>query len=171
MGLFEKIFGGSKSTSGLDIKREEGIFGSTEESGRLAGKAEAGFGDLIDPDMLASLKSALGIGGAEPFETTTAQGDVLSQIMDVAGGRSATRGLGAPTTAGLAKSIAQPLMEFRTNTASNISNAMQNLGQLAAGGARGFMDLGNLAQERVFSGQQSKEFSTPGILGTLSKFA
>ena len=169
MGLFEKIFGGGRVTSGFEVQERPGVFG-TPDSRRLAERAEAGLGGIVDPELLGGLKSALGIEGARPFETSTAQTNILNQIMDLAGGRSATRGLGPGTASGLAKSIAPTLAGFQTSTAANISNALQGLGELSLGGVQGATNLAQLAGPQFFSGGVSQSTETPGILGTLSKF-
>src|SRR3990167_314420 len=107
--LMQSLFGGSKTTSGMQRMSEPGIFGASPESTRLAQRTETMLGG--EPDLLSLLRNELMNPSFAP--QTSSEQSLLSSILDLAGGRSASRGLGVPTMSGLGQAIAPTLVDLR----------------------------------------------------------
>ena len=172
MGLFSKIFGGGETKSQSLVHEKEGIFDSTPDSGRLAKKAESTLGSIIPQNILASLESVLGLPGAmkQNFQDNPIIKRALQMGRDDENMQSAMR-LGRPATEGdIGARIAKDLMAHQNTQAGNLTNALSQLGQLGLGQAQGQTNLGQAGMKRLLGGNESTSNTTPGILGTLSKF-
>ena len=130
----------SKSTSAPVFKEfpgayPTGVAGSREKSGELAGSLESLLADqsFLQPDFAPQ---------------TTNEQNLLNSLMDVTAGRGAVRGLGAPTQAGLAESIAPTLLGLRQQDIQNRLGARgQDIG--------GLLELIGLAMPQLIGGQTS----------------
>lgn len=171
MGLMDTLFGGTKSSTTINKMTDPGIFGASPESTRLASGAESILGST--PDLLSSLRNELLNPSFAP--TTSSEQDFLSTIMDLAGGRSAARGLGAPTMGGLAQTLAPALMDIRNNRVSNLSQALGIEQGFRGQTLGGMMDLGTLAMpQNIYIPTTETKQTTgllPGIAGVLGSFA
>lgn len=156
--IFRKIFGGS--TSGTRAIEGSGAFGAPD-SGRLARFAESRLTGGPS-DIFQTLQSELLAPQFGP--RSDVEESFISSIADIAGGRSAGRGLGIPSFGGVAQTIAPALQGLRQQRVSNLSQA---LGQETTGRGQtlqGLMQLIQLAQPKL--GQFKEE--DKGIGGVLS---
>lgn len=113
------IFGGGKTETEVDFRQFPGVFGASEESGRLA---EALEGIL------------LGAPPNVPFGPTTAsETGLLESLTNLTQGASAARGLGPATPGALAQVLAPALIGLRGAEAQRgISRRGQNIQGLLA---------------------------------------
>ena len=161
MGLASSLFGGS--TTKTKQFQLPGIFGAGADSGRLARGAESLLGE--EPDLLGLLRSELTSPNFAP--QTSSEQSILSSIMDLTGGRSAARGLGAPTQGALAQSIAPTLVNQRNARVSNLAQALGLEQGFRGQTLGGLLELGTLAMpQNVFQPQIEQSGGIlPGIAG------
>ncbi len=111
----------SKQTTDFIVKEFPGLFG-TPEGARVGGKLENILGrPAFDSPFSQPLEQALLQPTFGP-ETASEQA-LLGSIMDVTAGRGAVRGLGAPTQASLAQSVAPQLIGMRQQGIENLLGA------------------------------------------------
>lgn len=148
--------GGSSSTQTTDflVKQFPGLFG-TPEGARIGGQLESTLGG---PGFTSAFSQPLEQALLSPTfgpETASEQA-LLGSIMDVTAGRGAVRGLGAPTQASLAQSIAPELIGMRQGRIENLLGAQSQ--DITAGlGGRGqniggLIELAGLAMPQLIGG-------------------
>jgi hypothetical protein len=117
--------GGGKQVSDPVFRQFPGAFGASPESGRLAGSLE---------DILS--------GGTRFEPRSMSETNLINSLADLAGGRSAVRGLGAPTAGSVAGAIAPTLVGLRQGERG------QNI--------QGLLELIGLAMPQVVGGQRTR---------------
>ena len=163
----QDLFGGSTTTTDIQKRTDPGIFGASPESTRLAGRAENILG--TEPDLLSMLRNELMNPSFAP--QTSSEQSILSSIMDLAGGRSASRGLGAPTMGGLAQSIAPTLADMRNQRVNNLSQALGLEQGFRGQTLGGLMELGGMAMPQNMYIPTQNTQQTAGILPALTGLA
>ena len=126
-------------------------------------------GDYEASSILANRASDM-IGAASPFSksledsilhpsyapTSAADTAMLNDVMDATGGRTASRGLGAPSQTALAEAIAPQMMQNRQNQIANLMGA-QGLAQQGQGqNLQGLLELIGLAMPQVMGSSYSQ---------------
>jgi len=161
--LGQDLFGGSTTTIQKDTL--PGIFQAGPDSARLAGQTETMLGQ--EPDLLGMLRNELMNPNFAP--QTSSEQSILSSIMDLAGGRSASRGLGAPTMGGLAQAIAPTLANQRNQRVSNMAQALGLERDFRGQSLGGMLDLGTLAMpQNVFMPTTNQNMGIlPGLTGLM----
>ena len=166
-GFMDTLFGGGSSKTTINKMSDPGIFGASPESTRLAGQAEGMLGST--PDLLTMLRNELINPSFAP--TTSSETSLLSSIIDLAGGRSAARGLGAPTMGGLSQAIAPELVNMRNSRISNLSQALGLERDFRGQTLGGLMELGTLAMPQTTYAPTTKSTQSTGIIPGLTGLA
>jgi hypothetical protein len=178
MGGFGIGASGSKQRSGLEVRQLPGLFQTNEPAQQVARRLGLeGRGDVGNIQEIFGLAAADVIGaGLTPREQapfgpqTQAQQDLLNSLMDVTGGRTAARGLGAPTQTALAQTVAPTLLELREKEQGRLVQEQQLQQQQQALQLQSLLELAGISMPQIIAGQEgsARQFGLE-IGGTFAK--
>lgn len=136
-------FGGGSSTSQFQAQQFPGLFGAEDPT------AGARVGTTLE-SLLTTTPEAL------PFAPTTAsEQELISSLINLTQGQTATAGLGPATQGALTQAIAPTLVDLREAEAQRgVTTREQDIG--------GLLGLSGLAMPQIVGGQVSQQ-TGPGI--------
>lgn len=164
--FIKQLFGGAEARP--EFQQFAGAFGTgaLREPGRRFGGQLEGILGQGPSDIFGTLQQELLQPSFAP--STASEESLISSIMDLAGGRSAGRGLGPASAGGIGQAIAPTLTSLRNQRVSNLMQGLQ-----AEQGFRGqdigaLLNLIQLAAPQIMGGQVSEQFT--GIVPAISGF-
>jgi hypothetical protein len=161
--LFIIGFSGSKQKTGLEVREFPGLFGTNELSQEVANllgvdrpEGQAGtIGEVLGLGTAGIIGQGLTQREQAPFgPSTQAEQDLLNSLMDITGGRTATRGLGAPTQTALAQTIAPTLVGFRQKEQDRLVQEQQIQQQQQAMQLQSLLELAGLSMPQLIGGTE-----------------
>lgn len=146
---------GTESTeSELKVEQFRGLFDLPAGPGRIGGQLESLLGEGVRGAFGQPLEQALLQPEFGP--TTASETAVLESLMDLTAGRGAVRGLGAPTQAGLAQTIAPTLVGMRQQGIQNLMGARAQDVGVRGQDIMGLLELAGLSMPQLIGGQESR---------------
>ena len=143
-----------KQKSSLQTQQFPGLFGTDVGSGigqqlqDIFGGGQSQIGSQLINELLNPTFGA----------TTASEQSLLDSVIGQTGGRTAARGLGAPTEGGLAKALAPELIGMRQGRITNLLGALGAERGFRGQDIQGLLELAGLSMPQIVAGQRGSGF-------------